>query len=148
MAGGKPALLGIDRSPWAVSETRWTYRALGLHGEARRGELPGARFPVRDTGLVAAFTVNELDDRSRRTLLDRLLNAPRRGASVLVVEPIARTTTPWWDDWASAFDRQGGRASSWRVPVELPEPLRQLDRAAGLDHRELTGRSLWLPPGN
>ncbi|HKQ60062.1 MAG TPA: hypothetical protein VJS92_02180, partial [Candidatus Polarisedimenticolaceae bacterium] len=38
----------------------------------------------------------------------------------------------------------GGRADEWRLPAELPEPLRKLDRAAGLDHRELTARSLWL----
>jgi len=38
----------------------------------------------------------------------------------------------------------GGRADSWRLPAALPERWRLLDRAAGLDHRELTGRSLWL----
>jgi hypothetical protein len=28
----------------------------------------------------------------------------------------------------------------------LPESLALMDKAAGLDHRELTGRSLWIPP--
>jgi hypothetical protein len=28
--------------------------------------------------------------------------------------------------------------------VELPAIVAKLDRAAGLDHREITGRSLWL----
>jgi hypothetical protein len=41
--------------------------------------------------------------------------------------------------------RIGGRADEWRFRVELPERLALMDRAAGLDHRELTGRSLWLP---
>jgi hypothetical protein len=44
------------------------------------------------------------------------------------------------------FRGVGGREDTWRFPVTLPEPLALLDRAAGLDHRELTGRSLWLAP--
>jgi hypothetical protein len=144
--GGRPRLTGIDRSRWAVSEARWTYRTLDLRGEARRGELPQARFPERDAGLVAAFTLNELDRDSREAMLDRLLLASRRGATVSVVEPVARTTTPWWGKWKDAFSRRGGTADTWRFPSDLPETLRRLDRAAGLDHRELTGRSLWLPP--
>jgi hypothetical protein len=28
----------------------------------------------------------------------------------------------------------------------LPEALAMMDKAAGLDHRELTGRSLWMSP--
>ncbi len=34
---------GLDRSAWAVQEARWTYRALGVHGSAARGELGKAR---------------------------------------------------------------------------------------------------------
>jgi hypothetical protein len=30
------------------------------------------------------------------------------------------------------------------VRVELPAIVAKLDRAAGLDHREQTGRSLWI----
>ena len=37
----------------------------------------------------------------------------------------------------------GGRTDEWRVGVELPPIVAKLDRAAGLDHREITGRSLW-----
>ena len=39
---------------------------------------------------------------------------------------------------------------SWGKTIyspELPEGLRRMDRAAGLDHSELTARSLWLNPG-
>jgi hypothetical protein len=62
---------------------------------------------------------------------------------VLVIEPIARGVTPWWDRTAARIAAAGGRADEWRFPVDLPRPLRLLDKAAGLDHRELTARSLY-----
>ena len=37
-AGGTPVITGIDRHPWAVDEARWTYRQLGLHGQARTAD--------------------------------------------------------------------------------------------------------------
>ena len=38
----------------------------------------------------------------------------------------------------------GGRADEWRFRLALPPIVAKLDRAAGLNHREITGRSLWL----
>ena len=38
----------------------------------------------------------------------------------------------------------GGRGDEWRFRVELPAIVTKLDRAAGLNHRELTARSLCL----
>jgi hypothetical protein len=64
---------------------------------------------------------------------------------VLVVEPLARSAAPWWAGWQHAFAGAGGRADEWRFRIELPEIVAKLDRAAGLDHRELTARSLWIP---
>jgi len=135
---------GVDRSGWAVEEARWTYRALGLRGEALRGDLRRTPLPGRGCAILAAYTVNEIDDAARAALLPRLLEAARRGARVLVVEPIARRPFPWWEDWLEAFRAAGGRDDVWRFPADLPERLRLLDRAARLDHRELTARSLWL----
>jgi hypothetical protein len=51
---------------------------------------------------------------------------------------------PWWQTWQRAFEAAGGRADQWRVRVPLPAIVEKLDRAAGLNHRELTGRSLWI----
>jgi hypothetical protein len=65
--------------------------------------------------------------------------------AVLVVEPIARSLTPWWDESARKFEGAGGRADEWRFPIELPPMLRLFDRAAGLNHSELTARSLFCP---
>ena len=42
------------------------------------------------------------------------------------------------------MERAGGRADEWRVDADLPELVARLDRAAGLDHRELTAKSFWL----
>ena len=47
--------------------------------------------------------------------------------------------------WREAFERLGGRADEWRIRPSLPPIVVSLDRATGLNHRELTGRSLWIP---
>jgi SAM-dependent methyltransferase len=145
-AGPRTSLTGIDRSRWAAAEARWTWRLLGLRGSARTGDLGRERLPGKGAAILAAYAVNELGDTERDTLLERLLDAVSRGARVLIVEPIARRPVPWWDSWAAAVRRRGGRADTWRIPAALPETLSKLDRAAGLDHRELSARSLYLPP--
>jgi hypothetical protein len=146
IAAGHPAprIRGIDRHPWAVEEARRTYADLELPGIATRGQIVHARFPEPPAGIVAAYTINELDDASRAATLDRFLRAAPRGARVLIVEPISQAVTPWWPEWRRAFERAGGRADEWRFQAELPDLVRRLDRAAGLDHRDLTAKSLLL----
>ncbi|PYQ10344.1 MAG: hypothetical protein DMF83_00330 [Acidobacteria bacterium] len=143
-AGGTPFVEGVDRSAWALEEARFTLAALRLSGVTARRRLEEARLPRRRGAVVAAYTVNELDDEGRERLLPRLLAGAGAGAAVLVVEPIARRRAPWWDAWAAAFVAAGGRADEWRFRVPLPDLVARLDRAAGLDHRELTCRSLWI----
>ena len=143
-AGHRPALLGLDRHPWAVGETAWTYRTLGLQGRAQRKDVLRGALPGQGSGVVAAYTINEIGDGPRRQLLERLLEAAARGARILVVEPISGRVTPWWSEWRDTVERAGGRADQWRFENDLPELLRRLDRAAGLDHRELTAKSLWF----
>jgi hypothetical protein len=143
-AGGTPFFEGIDRSPWALEEARFTLAALRCAGTTVRGRLEEARLPGRGGAVVAAYTVNQMDDEGRGRLLPRLLEGARAGASVLIVEPIARRSAPWWDAWAAAFAEASGRADQWRFRVRLPEIVERLDRATGLDHRDLTCRSLWI----
>ena len=93
--------------------------------------------------VVAAYVLNELPDTVRITVEKRLLETVERGGRVLVIEPIARGIAPWWDDMAARFAAFGGRADEWRLPIDLPPLLQKFDRAAGLNHRELTFRSLF-----
>ena len=94
--------------------------------------------------ILAAYTVNELPDAARDALLPRLIAAHQRGSRILIVEPIARRIAGWWGAWQSVFTAAGGTANEWRFATPLPERQRQLGRAAGLDPRELTARSLSL----
>ncbi len=146
VAGGRPVVEGVDRSAWAVEEARFALAALRLGGTVTRGRAEEARLPARGGAVVAAYTVNEMDEADRARLRPRLLEAA--GVALLIVEPIARRSAPWWDAWAAAFAGAGGRADEWRFRVPLPEMVTRLDRATGLDHRELTCRSLWRPAGS
>ncbi len=146
-ARGDCRVTGVDQSGWAVDEARWNYRSLGLCGVARRGDLMATDLPGKKGAILLAFTVNELDRESQAAMLHRLISAAECGARVLVIEPIARRPVRWWHDWARRFEAAGGRDDRWRIPVKLPERLRLLDKAAGLKHPELTGRSLALGCG-
>lgn len=136
---------GLDVHPWALGEAAWTYRQLGLHGSARRGDVVRLTPPRTVDAIVAAYTINELTDAQRTLVLPRLLDAAARGARVLVIEPIATSIVPWWPEWKQAFEAAGGRGDEWRFRRALPDLVKRLDRAAGLRHDEITGRSLYAP---
>ena len=143
-SGGSPRIIGVDRHPWAVEESRRTYRELGLHGSARVGDLKRLP-PVAASGaVIAAYTLNELPDERRRSVQAHLLENAAHGGRLLIVEPIARAVTPWWDETAARIKSLGGREDEWRFPADLPPLVRLLDKAAGLDHQQLTARSLYL----
>jgi SAM-dependent methyltransferase len=141
VAGARVTVSGIDRHPWACAEARWTYGQFGLRGHARVGDL--TRLPRFDAGTaaLAAYVLNELDEPRRDHVLVRLADAARAGARVLILEPVARGIAPWWER-AQAQLGSGARADEWRFQMELPPFVRLLDKAAGLDHRELTVRTL------
>lgn len=143
---------GLDAHPWAVDETRATYRALGVRGEARRHVLGGrdgvawlTASPAGDRaprGVMLSYVVNELDDADRARLLPALLDAAARGTRLLVLEPLSRRTSPWWPRWSEAVVAAGGRADEWRTTLDLPEVTAALGRAAGLDAAQATLRTL------
>jgi hypothetical protein len=133
---------GVDANGWAVTEARWTLRQLGLRGEVWRGQVEATTLPKPPSGVLAAFSVNELTDEARQRLLRRLLDAASAGSPVLIMEPIARRASPWWPEWASALRAAGGRQDDWRFRVPLPDSLALPAKGAGLDTRELTARSL------
>lgn len=148
----RAAVVGLDTHPWTLGEAAFTYRQFGLRAEVRRGDVSRAPLPTGHGGratravdaVLAAYVVNELDGPARDALLPRLLDAARSGVRVLIVEPIATSLVPWWPAWQATFEEAGGRADEWRVRMTLPSLVARLDRAAGLRHETLTGRSLWL----
>ncbi|HEX5107407.1 MAG TPA: class I SAM-dependent methyltransferase [Vicinamibacterales bacterium] len=143
-AADAPAVIGIDRHPWAVEEARWTYRHFGLKGRTQLGDLTRLPDVAGSSTVLAAYVLNELPEARRQYVEDWLLRSASRGAAVLVLEPLARRVTPWWTRAAQRVGAAGGRADEWRFQVDLPPLVRLLDRAASLDHRELTARSLSL----
>ncbi len=153
----RPRMQGVDKSGWAVDEATWTYRTLGLGGRATRGDLIGAasdlavrakREPLNQTGVILGWSVNELAAPGRASLLASVLELARLGAAVLVIEPIARRAAPWFDDWADAVTRAGGRQDLWKFDAPRPEALADLAEAAGFSGDALTARSLWLASAN
>jgi hypothetical protein len=139
-----PRVTAVDRSAWALTEAAGTYKAFGIESRTHQGDFSATRLPRERAAILAAFAVNELTDAARDRLLPALLERAPRGDRVLVVEPVGRVVGSWWGRWREAFMRAGGRVDEWRFRAELPSIVAKLDRAAGLDHREITGRSLWL----
>jgi len=140
---GSPLVEGVEKNLWAVQEARRTLAAFRLKGRVRQGDLASAVLPQGAT-ILAAFTVNELDPAPREALLERLTASAKMGDRVLVVEPMSRRVSPWWDTWEKRFLEAGGREDSWAFAVEKPEMLVRLAKASGLDYRELKARTLWL----
>lgn len=109
----------------------------------RTSQKPSRLGALKGQAILTAFAINELSDAAQRTqVLSHLLDHANAGGHCLVVEPLAGRVAPWWKEWQRAFESSGGRANEWRVRTALPSIVEKLDRAAGLDHRELTARSL------
>lgn len=144
---GRVSVTGIDRQGWTLEEAALTYRHFGLRHRAVRGDVAQPRIDVEPgTLLLAAYTVNELDAVRRATLLEWLGGAIARGAALLVVEPVARGIAPWWGEWSAGLLPLGARVDEWRFSDRLPQRLRVMDRAAGLDHQVRTARTIWIGP--
>ncbi len=140
-----PAVLGLDLHPWALQEAAWTYRHFGLRARTSRVNLSAQPLPRERSAWLCAFTLNELVPAARDSVITQLFERHKAGASVLIVEPLAGFVAPWWAACRRQVEEAGGRADEWRFPVELPAIVAKLDRAAGLNHRTVTGRSFWLP---
>ena len=127
-----------------MTEAAHTYREFGLRARTVRADAATIQLPKSPARILAAFTVNELSDDGRSSLLPRLIDRAAHGDRVLIIEPLARSATRWWPAWERAFTDAGGRADEWRFKADLPPLVAKLDRAAGLNHREISGRSLFI----
>jgi SAM-dependent methyltransferase len=146
-AGGTQ-VTGIDRHPWAVDETRLTYRDLGLPGRARLGDasrLPVTRGADVPDALVFGYVLNELPVETRTRVETHLLERAATGSSILILEPISKAIAPWWDRTAHAFAGVGGRVDEWKFQPEVPDIVALLGKGAGLNYRELRLRSIFVP---
>lgn len=140
-----PAVLGVDTQAWALDEAARTYRALAVPGRTVRTDLERLRWPRGRLGIVAAYTINELEAGLRARLRSTLAARVAGGDALLVIEPLARAVSPWWSEWDAWVTASGGRSDEWRFDAELPQQVTALGRSAGLDPRELGCRSLWMP---
>jgi hypothetical protein len=144
----RPAITGVDANAWAVEEARWNWRTLGLQGRAARGDLiatassllrqPAAT--LTSTGLIAGWTVNELPKSDRDRLLEVLDQLLERGATFVLLEPLARGVTPWWEEWTTRLAKHGVTDCDFKAGVDLPAPLDSFSDAAGFRKKEIGAR--------
>jgi hypothetical protein len=141
-----PTLRATDLSPWALGEAVRTASAFGLVSHTRRAALPRAlpRAASEDL-LVLGWVVNELSSAARDRVLHGIEGALERGVRLLVLEPLALSTAPWWPEWASRLAAHGVVDETLRSTLELPSWIEEMDHACGLDHRELRARVLLGP---
>lgn len=141
VAGPGTEVSGLDRHPWAIEEALHAYRSFGGRARTRVGDLSRATWTSTSL-VIAAFAVNELPGNARAGLLPKLVTHAAGGGPLLIVEPLAGFVAPWWAEWQRALAPVGGESHEWRARLPLPELVEKLDRAAGLNHRELKGRTL------
>lgn len=149
----RPAqLFGVDMSQWALEETKWNWRTLGLGGKAKRGDLvaeasaiePARPGSANGRALILAWSVNELPRDAQARLLPVLLKYAQNGGQILIVEPLARAATPWWNHWSTEFAPLNARVDEWKFRVDLPPMLKELSSRAGFNREHLGARSLWI----
>ncbi len=134
-----PGVQAFDRSGWALAEARHAARDLGIAVRTRKQDLSRGlpRLGPNDA-VVAGWFLNELDAAARDRAVAQLAVAAGSGARILILEPLAGAAAPWWTEVAAAL---GLRADAEvRERIALPGFLRDMDRAAGLDHSELRAR--------
>ena len=148
LATSHAPVLALDRSAWALAEARQSFRLLGTPGRTRRALLP-AGLPRLGKGdlVTAGYVLNELPPAAREQLTAALSRALGAGARLLVLEPLARGISPWWDDCVRRLAAAGAEPALFKWRIERPAWIERLDDASGLDHREIGARVLWGPAG-
>ncbi|MCA8914346.1 MAG: class I SAM-dependent methyltransferase [Planctomycetes bacterium] len=141
-AGGN--VVGVELDPEILREAAFTFKDLGIRGGGVRCHLAKYRWPKPPVGIVAAFTINELDEQDRERVWAELEKQVKCGSRVLIIEPLATRIAPWWQDWAERAIAIGGRADEWHFEVDLPERVHLLGKSAGLKPERLGARTIWI----
>lgn len=140
---GPPPIVGTDLSGWALEEARRTWGVFGLSGRGIRGEVPlAAPRPAPGDLIVFGWCLSEMEEGPRASSFKYLAGGLRKGASLLLAEPLSGRILPWWNDWRDELSREGLRAELIRVALERPLFIQDMDKASGLDHQVLGCRTL------
>lgn len=143
LAVGKPPIVGVDRSGWALGEAQLTWAAFDLEGRGRRDALAPA---IRTTGpadlVILGAPSLAFEDDDPRAVVSALVRAARRGTRILLAAPRGGAP-PWWDAWRAALAPCGIREESIRVALTRPRFVREMDKAAKLDH-QLIGATILI----
>ncbi len=145
-----PTIVGVDAHPWALDEARWNWRTLGLRGQATRGDLVAAArtllkqtdAALTRTGVIAGWSINELAKPERAQVLDTIDQLIGRGVTLVILEPLARGVTPWWDEWVARLAPRGIVSGDVKTDTDLPAPLDSFSDAAGFRKKGLGARCL------
>jgi len=140
-----PPITGVDANAWALEEARWNWRTMGLGGRTVRGDLVAtakgllrhSEAALGRTGVIAGWAINELDAPARIQVLDIIDQLLERGVTLVILEPLARGVTPWWDEWEARLAPRGIHAGDVKADVPLPSPLDSFSDAAGFRKKEL-----------
>jgi len=141
-AGGN--VVGVELDPDLLREAAFTFRDLGVRGGGVCCPIARYRWPKPPVGIVAAFTINELEPADREHLWRDLEGQVKAGSRLLIIEPLSTRIAPWWQEWAERLTTLGGRADEWHFEIELPERVHLLGKSAGLRPEKLGARTLWV----
>ena len=86
----------------------------------------------RPEGIVIGWTLNELDDAKRALVAERLAHWVAKGSRLLVIEPVSKRVTPWWDEWVQKLPSAHCSVFEKRLRLDLPPKIALLARSAGL----------------
>ncbi len=126
------AVIGADRSSFALHEARWTYQTLRVKGETSRSITETLDCIRRPEGIVIGWTLNELDDAKRNLIAERILPWVVKGSRLLVIEPVSKRVAPWWDEWTKRFPAERCSVFEKKLRLDLPPKIALLARSAGL----------------
>jgi hypothetical protein len=138
-----PRVDGVDRVAAHLPHARGTYAAFGLAHRVHAGTMPGAvGAPAAGTLIVLGWSLNELDPTARAATVHAVVRGLRKGAGLLLLEPLSTQISPWWRQLVEQLADEDAQEHVFKQRIPLPRELADMDRSAGLDHQVLGCRAL------